>query len=227
SPQTKTAARLQQRRAADNCNSRKKSLVGNPATKGLALGNFDLLAREERINRVLDVALRRLVLIVVERADVGDVAVLVEHEDVRRDAGAIFGGQLAGLIKDIREVESFFFRAGLHRCQVFGPLVRIDCDELDSFARILFAELDEPVFIGDSHRAEVAGKANDDHLRILQVAEAIFLSIDTRKRFESRRMCPDLQLSRPGRSTESDKGERQKTATKHDKTPCGNEIRAS
>src|SRR5262245_60750134 len=93
-PQTKTAAPAirAERRKSDR---EKSKLVRNAAAKGLGLRRLDLLARQQRIDSVIHKLLGRLVLIVVERADVGHVAVLVEDEDVGRHTGAVLGGQLA------------------------------------------------------------------------------------------------------------------------------------
>src|SRR4051794_5828290 len=101
---TKTAAEAHGARAAEEFPGQTTLLVGDAAAKRLALGRFHLLAGEQRIDRVRDVMFGWLLVVIVKRADVSHVAVLIEHKDMRRHAGAVFGGQLAALIKHVRKV---------------------------------------------------------------------------------------------------------------------------
>ena len=72
-----------------------KLLVLNAAAKGPAVGEFDLLASQHGLDGVGDVVLGRGGLLVVERTDIDNLAILIEHEQAKKTHGQV-GSQLAG-----------------------------------------------------------------------------------------------------------------------------------
>src|SRR4051812_9279767 len=105
---------------------------------------------------------RGLLPVVVDLAGVGELAGLVEEEDVGGVGGAVGFGDRLALVAQVGEVEALFFGAPLHGLEgivgVVGGVVGVDGDELGAERAVLRLQGDHAVLVGDDVGAVVAGE---------------------------------------------------------------------
>src|SRR5208337_109840 len=112
--------------------------------------------------------------IIVDRADVGQLAVLVEHKGMWRASSAIVLAHLLGRVVNVREVEAGAKGALLHGLQIVGgAFAHADGNNLHALVLIILLQGDKALLIRLGHGAMIAGEDHDNRLGILVIGKAV------------------------------------------------------
>src|SRR5271165_189060 len=152
------------------------ALVLHTATHGTGFLDRGGLAGEQGVNRVTQIMLGDLRLVpgvVVHGADVADLPLLVEDEEVRRGARTISAADRLALIVPVGVIELLVLHVRFNARQtVLIDVIDADGHELDRLVLVIIGEVDDPVVAGQ-HVGAMIGK-EDEH-------DDIFLEVGQRE----------------------------------------------
>src|SRR5262245_30665061 len=176
-----------------------RRLVLNAATVAGHLLDLGGLPLQRRVHGGFQVVGGRLVLVVVHGAEVDDLPLLVQDEELGRDGGAEVAADLLAGVEQVGEVVALLLGALDHLLERVGAValagvVAVDGDDADALGGVLLGEVDDAVLVRLGDRAVVAGDDDDDNVLVLELVEGVLLVIDALEVLEGRGGVAGLDL---------------------------------
>src|SRR5208282_4922148 len=150
------------------------ALVLHAATRGASFLDRDWLPREQGVNGVTQIMLGDLRLVhgvVVHGADVADLPLLVEDEEVRRVRRAIGVADRLALLVPVGVIELLVLHVLFDARQtILIDVIDADGHELDRLVLVIIDEVNDPVVAG-LHDGAMIGKEDEHNDIFLEVGQ--------------------------------------------------------